>query len=149
MRLIKCPKCKSFVTTEDNLQQQMFAEVSRLSELARKDKKNAAAYLSEAKTIRKILSQTIHLSAQLDEERSRLANELKVIVHYLLDNHLITQEKLDELNNIARSHAAENQRKASDRMQELYGDFNNIMSNRSKSDPTADRAIRQSQRKKP
>lgn len=136
MRLIKCRKCGATIATDETFIQRMLDDINILSEKARKDKRNASSYLQQASAIKKIMNQYLHRTAQMDDHRMRLLYEHKVLVHYVLDNGLVSQEKLNELDEIARKKYADKQAFNQQEVERLYGGFENISINRTKADPT-------------
>ena len=143
MRLIKCRKCGATIATDETFIQRMLDDINILSSKARKDRKNSNSYLQQAAAIRKIMQQYLHITTSQDDYRRTLSNELGELVHYVRFNHLVSDEKLDELRTKARARAAEQNRKDEERIKELYKGFENITINRTKADPTA----RQGERK--
>lgn len=142
MKLIKCRKCGATICTDQTFQERMLDCINELSEKARRDKKNAGSYLQQASAVKKIMTQYLHRTAQMDEHRMRLLYEHKVLVHYVLDNGLVSQEKLNELDEIARKQYAEKQKYNQQEVEQLYRGFDNITFNRTKSDPTEDKALK-------
>lgn len=136
MKLIKCRKCGSAICTDATFQDRMLDAINELSEKARKDKRNAGSYLQQAAAVKKIMTQYLHRTSQIDTDFRRQVHEKAVLVHYLLDNGLITQEKLDELNAIAGERAKASDERDAEAIELLYGDFENIMANKTKPDPT-------------
>lgn len=120
----------------------MLDDINALSEKARKDKRNSSSYLQQASAIKKIMTQYLHKTAQMDEHRMRLLYEHKVLVHYVLDNGLVSQEKLNELDEIARKQFGEKNERVKQEVERLYGGFENITINRTKRDPTERQAIK-------
>lgn len=137
MRLIKCRKCGATIATDETFIQRMLDDINILSSKARKDRKNSNSYLQQAAAIRKIMQQYLHRTAQIDEESRRLRIEHKSLVHYVLNSGLVSQAKLQELDDIARKEFEEKQRGDQEVINRLYGDFENITINRTKADPTA------------
>ena len=142
MRLIKCRKCGATIATDETFVQRMLDDVNILSDKARKDRKNSSSYLQQAAAIKKIMQQYLHRTAQIDEESRRLRLEHKALVHYVLDNGLISQAKLQELDDIARNEFDKKQLEDQKVIERLYGDFENITINRTKSDPTERKAFK-------
>ena len=142
MRLIKCRKCGATIATDETFIQRMLDDINILSAKASKDRKNSNSYLQQASAIRKIMQQYLHMTAQKDEESRRLRLEHKALVHYVLNNGLISQDKLQELDDIARKEFAEKQQSDQEIIQRLYGDFENISINRTKADPTERKATK-------
>lgn len=142
MKLIKCRKCGATIATDETFVQRMLDDINELSEKSRKDKRNACSYLQQASAIKKIMTQYLHRTAQMDNERGRLLYEYKTLVHYVLDNGLISQEKLNEINEIARKRFEEKNEQEQREVDRLYGAFENISINRTKADPTEREATR-------
>lgn len=142
MRLIKCRKCGATIATDETFIQRMLDDINILSEKARKDKRNSSSYLQQAAAIKKIMTQYLHRTAQMDDHRMRLLYEHKVLVHYVLDNGLVSQEKLNELDEIARKQFSEKNERVKQEVEQLYRGFENITINRTKQDPTEKHGIR-------
>lgn len=142
MRLIKCRKCGATIATDETFVQRMLDDINILSEKARKDKRNANSYLQQASAIRKIMQQYLHRTASMDEEHRRLLHEHKILVHYVLDNGIVSQEKLQELDDIARKAFEQRQREDQEAIKRLYSGFDNITINRTKADPTEKKGMR-------
>ena len=141
MRLIKCRKCGATIATDEVFIQRMLDDINALAEKARKDKRHEAGYLQQAKAIRKIMQQYLHVTANMDTHKRRLTNELSVLITYIRENNLISDEKLAELTTLARERAAEKEKIEEERVAELYGGFENISINRTKKDPTEKQAL--------
>lgn len=142
MRLIKCRKCGATICTDETFQERMLDAINELSEKARKDKKNANSYLQQASAVKKLMTQYLHRTAQMDDQGTRLLYEHKVLVHFVLDSGLITEEKLRELDEIARQQYDARMEQNRQEVQHIYGAFENMSINRTKSDPTATKALR-------
>lgn len=147
MKLLRCRKCGTFITTQDNLIEQMMEEVKRLNSLAEKDAKFnkgrlKSVYQQQSSQIFKLMRQIIHLTSQMDEESRLLQNKISVLVYYLRTNKLITDEKLHELEEKARKKVEEKNASDEAEIRMLYGEFNSICQNRTKADPTANAALK-------
>lgn len=142
MRLIKCRKCGATIATDETFIQRMLDEINELSDKARKDRRNAPTYLSQAAAIKKIMQQYLHVTANMDTHKRRLTNELSVLISYIRENSLISDEKLAELTAIARERAAEKEAKEEERIDELYRGFENISINRTRHDPTEKQGLK-------
>lgn len=140
MRLIKCRKCGATIATDETFIQRMLDDINLLSDRARKDKKNSQSYLQQASAIRKIMQQYLHVTANMDQHKRRLTNELSELINYIRSNNLISDEKLAELSTVARERASEKEKALEERVNELYRDFDNISINRTKRDPTEKKA---------
>ena len=142
MKLIKCRKCGATIATDETFVQRMLDDINALSEKARKDKRNANSYLQQASAIKKIMTQYLHRTAQMDDFAMRNLHEYKTLVHYVLDNGIISQEMLNELNEIARKQFEEKRKFNQQEVDRLYSGFENISINRTKADPTEKKATR-------
>lgn len=151
MRLIRCRKCGSAITTEDGLIERMNDTIHELNEKARrsKDGRVANSYLAEAASVTKMMKGIIHSTAQIEARKRTMECEKAEIVHYLLANNLITQEKLDELDAIARKKAEIKNAEEQANIDRIYGTYKSLYtpSNNTKSDPTANKAIARSNKK--
>lgn len=145
MKLIHCKKCGSAIVTENALIERMNDTIHELNEKARRSKNSgiAKSYLAEAASVTKMMKGIMHNTTQIEERRTTCSCELSEITHYIRENKLISDEKLDELRQIARKKAnvknAENQRE----IDRIYGVYNSSYTpfNNTKSDPTAKKAI--------
>ena len=145
MKLIHCKKCGSAIVTENALIERMNDTIHELNEKARRSKNSgiAKSYLAEAASVTKMMKGIMHNTTQIEERRITCSCELSEITHYIRENKLISDEKLDELRQIARKKAnvknAENQRE----IDRIYGVYNSSYTpfNNTKSDPTAKEAI--------
>ena len=147
VKLIRCAKCGTVITTQDTMVQSMMAEVTRLNQLAEKDKKfhggkMACLYMQQSAQVYKLMKQIIHLTAQMDEHARLIMQEKSVLAHYVRDNGLVSDETLRELELKARERAAEANKKDQAKINELFGEFQSICQNRTKRDPTAEKALK-------
>lgn len=148
MRLIRCKKCGSAITTEDGLIERMNDTIHELNEKARhcKNGKMANSYLAEAASVTKMMKGIIHSTAQIEERKTTLLCEYTEIVHYLRTNNLITDEKLDELRDIGRKKAEAKNAESQANIDRIYGTYKSLYTpaNNTKADPTANKAIARS-----
>lgn len=142
MKLLRCRKCGATITTNDEVMRNYMEEIDRLTRLAIKDRKNSPAYLSQAANLRKVMTQIMHLTAQIDESSRIKANELAFLNNYVREHHLVPDEKLWELRDAAREQARKRIAEDEKKIEELYGNFNSILCNRSRRDPTENAALR-------
>lgn len=147
MRLLRCRKCGTVITTHDTMVENMMNEVNRLNRLAEKaaksrDKALVNVYQQQSKQVSTLMRQLIHLHAQRDEQFRREKNEKRAIVRYILDNNLVSEEKIRELEALGRKRAAEQDDRDRVELERLYGDFESTLTNRTKNDPTAKEAMR-------
>ena len=96
MRLIRCRKCGAALVTEDALIERMNDTIHELNEKARHSKngKVAKSYLAEAASVTKMMKGILHNTAQMEARKSGSSYELSEIVHYIRENDLISDEKL-------------------------------------------------------
>lgn len=96
MRLIRCRKCGAALVTEDALIERMNDTIHELNEKARHSKngKIAKSYLAEAASVTKMMKGILHNTAQMEARKSGSSYELSEIVHYIRENDLISDEKL-------------------------------------------------------
>lgn len=150
MRLIHCKKCGAALVTEDALIERMNDAIHELNEKARHSKngKVAKSYLAEAASVMKMMKGIIHNTAQLEDRKVTCAAELSEIVHYVKENNLISDEKLSELRETARERARIRNEENQKEIDRLYGKYKGlyIPSNNTKSDKTANRAIRNAEK---
>jgi hypothetical protein len=142
MRLIKCRKCGTTISTDETFIQRMLDDINILSAKARKDRRNANSYLQQAAAIRKIMQQYLHTTANMDERRRELQCKLSILWNYVHDNNLIEEAKLFELMEQAEEIAQQRIKAEEERVNELYRGFENISINRTKADPTERKGMR-------
>jgi len=146
MKLIHCKKCGAAMVTEEALLERMNDTIHELNEKARRSKNGrvASSYLAEAASVTKMMKGIIHNTAQMEDRRITCQLEMAEIVHYLRENHLITDEKLDELRAIARDKATERNIENQRELDRIYGNYKSLYtpSNNTKADSTAKKAIK-------
>lgn len=145
MRLIHCKKCGSAMVTENALIERMNDAIHELNEKARRSRNGKAAnsYLAEAASITKMMKGIIHNTAQMEDRKITCAMELAEIVHYIRFNNLVTDEKLDELRQIAREKAKVRNAESQKEIDRIFGEYKSLYTpfNNTKSDSTANKAI--------
>lgn len=145
MRLMKCKKCGTPMMLDTYAVENMYCAMQECNEKARKAKNPSLrnSYVQEASQIRKMISQTIHRTTQIEERKNTFLCELSEIVHYINENNLISHEKLNELRKIAREKASIKNKEDENQIKKIYGEFESALTNRSKKDPTAHKAIKE------
>jgi hypothetical protein len=143
LRLVKCKKCGAVVMSTDTLIQSMMDTIHELNEKARKATKytDKQSFLGEASSVTALMKQVLHHTYGLEERKNNLKQEKSVLVNYLLENELITKEKLNELDIIARERARILNIEEEKQINVLYGSYHNFMANMTKRDDTASQAI--------
>ena len=151
MKLIHCRKCGAALVTEDALIERMNDTIHELNEKARysKNGKVAKSYLAEAASVTKMMKGILHNTAQMEARKSGSGYELSEIVHYIRENDLISDEKLDELRKTARERAKIRNEENQKEIDRIYGKYRGgyIPSNNTKSDKTAEKAIKNAGKK--
>ncbi|MBE6067967.1 MAG: hypothetical protein E7211_09790 [Clostridium lundense] len=144
MRLVKCRKCGTPIMLDNVIEENMFLAMQECNEKARKVRNVALknSYIQEASQIKKMITQIQHRTTQMEERKNTVLCELSELVHYLRFNKIITDEKLNELRAIAREKAEIANKNDEDTIKKIYGDFESILTNRSKKDPTSYKAIK-------
>jgi hypothetical protein len=130
------------ITTQDTLMQNYMEEISRLNNLAMKDRRNRTVYEQQASQLTKIVKQILHSTSQMDEQRRKLQNELSVLTTYIRENGLIPDEKLFELRDKGREIAIKKNEEDEKLVEQLYGNFNSILGSSSRRDPTEKMALK-------
>lgn len=150
MRLIKCKKCGATVCTEDAMIERMSDTIHDLHEKARHSRgENKQSYMQEAAAVKKMLTQIIHTTAQMEDRKTTKNMELTEIIHYIRENHLITDEKLHELQENARRKAEERNKADQEVIEKVYGEYKTTYNpfNSTKADKTSMSAIANTMRK--
>lgn len=146
MRMIRCRNCGTMVSTTSIMEERIMDEILEERNLAIKDRKNVSIHLQNAKMMNKYLMQIQHLNAQIEQRRTTVESEKHHLVHYLLDNNILSEEKIHELEEEARVIACEQIRKDEESIKRQYEGYarytGNMTMNRTKSDPTAKMAIK-------
>ena len=142
MKILRCRKCGTMITTQDNLMQNYMEEIKRLNSLAIKDKRNSAVYVQQASQLTKVVKQILHATTQMEEQRRKLQNELSVLTTYIRENGLIADEKLWELRDKGRELAKKKSEEDEKLVEQLYGNFNSILGNSSRRDPVEKTVLR-------
>lgn len=149
MKIIRCKKCGSPVCTDEAIIERMSDTIQELHEKSRHSKGlKSQSYLAEAAAVKKILVQIIHCTSQIEERKETKTAELGEIVHYLRAHKLITDDKLDELKEIARQKVKAWNKADENHIKELYGEYKShyVSYNNTKADPTANKAIKNVER---
>ena len=142
MKLIRCKKCGTVVSSSDTYLEQMILAMNECNRKALTGPKyDRNSYVQQAIQIRKMITHVQHLTYTMEERKATVLSELSEIVHYLRVNNLITDEKLNELRDIARHRAALKNKQEEEAIDKLYGNFENLFVNRTRSDTTANKAI--------
>ena len=142
MKILRCRKCGTMITTQDNLMQNYMEEIKRLNSLALKDKRNRTVYEQQASQLTKVVKQILHATTQMEEQRRKLQNELSVLTTYIRENGLIADEKLWELRDKGRELAKKKSEEEEKLVEQLYGNFNSILGNSSRRDPVEKTVLR-------
>jgi hypothetical protein len=126
-------------TLLSNMQEE-YNELRKLHQKARGVEKQVI--VQQMSHITKIMRQVLHNTETLELKKTEAFYELRVLKEYLIDNGIVNQDILDELQANARAKAKEQVAEIEKALDRLYGEFKNICSNNTKSDPTARQAIK-------
>lgn len=154
MKLVKCTNCSAAVLTEDTLINSVLDHIEYLSSKLKKAnniipkglRHNTRSDLKqEINVCKKIATQIIHGTTQIEMRKMTIDKEKNELVGYLLANNLITKEKIHELDVIARKKVKEQQEKLDgvdrENINKNRDEFISLLTNRTKKDPTANKAI--------
>lgn len=164
MRIIRCKKCGTMVTDDDNILERIMDESREERTMAEEEEKKANDMItkgnelvskgnsliakgnnliSKAKTRRanakqldKLATQIQHRRTQLNDRENLKIHEASVIIQYILNNNLVTEEKLEELQEIAKEKAEKARMEEERELDLLYKSFSTYTGNRTKADPT-------------
>ena len=157
MRIIRCKKCGTMVTDDDNILERIMDESREERTMAEEEEKKANDMItngnelvskgnnliSKAKTRRanakqldKLATQIQHRRTQLNDRENLKIHEASVIIQYILSNNLVTEEKLEELQEIAKEKAEKARMEEERELDLLYKSFSTYTGNRTKADPT-------------
>lgn len=146
MKLIHCRKCGASIVTDEGLIERMSDAIHELNEKARNEKnpRISHSYICEAASVTKMMKGIIHNTTQMEDRKITCSAEMGELVHYLLENDLITTEKLDEIRKEARRKANIKNKENQKEIERIYGKFESLYvpSNKTKPDPTANKAIK-------
>lgn len=144
MRLVKCKKCGTPIMMDSYIVEQMFIAMQECNEKARKSKNNIdkMSYLQEAKQISRMITQIQHRTTQIEERKNTVLCQLSELVHYITENNIISNEKLYELKDKGREKGEIKNKADTKVIKSMYGEFENLMTNRSVRDTTANKAFK-------
>ena len=91
---------------------------------------------ANAKQLDKLATQIQHRRTQLNDRENLKIHEASVIIQYILSNNLVTEEKLEELQEIAKEKAEKARMEEERELDLLYKSFSTYTGNRTKADPT-------------
>jgi len=142
LRLIRCRKCGTAISSFDNYFEQMILAMGELNQKALKcHGSDRNLYLQQIAQLKSMIKQVQHLSGQIEERKTTVLCELSEIVHFLRENVVIADSTLSYLKEIGRKKAKIKNQQDEAKINAIYGDFENIFTNKTKRDETANRAI--------
>ena len=142
MKVLRCRKCGTVITTENNYVEMMTAEINRLNSLAAKGGKNRNIYQQQSAQLFKLMKQIVHISSQIDSNIRVLNNEKCVLVDFLISNGIITYDESHELETKARERAKAQDEKDSKELERLYGEAQSICREKGIRNSTENKALR-------
>ncbi len=104
---------------------------------------SANIHRDNAKQLDKLATQIMHMTTQLGVRKGEKEKEKSVLVQYLLENNLITKEKLNELDEKAREENRIIIEQEERELDLLYKSYSDYTGNKTKADPTYKKANKQ------
>lgn len=142
MKLVKCKKCGATVMTAETLLSSMQEEYNELVSKSRRAKGADKNIINQQMAhINKMMVAVCHSTSEAEQRKTVANNYLRRLKTHVLENGLVSPELLDDIENEAREEAKRKAAEDEKRLAEIYGDFNSVLTNRTKSDPTAVKAI--------
>jgi tetrahydromethanopterin S-methyltransferase subunit G len=142
-KVLRCPKCDHVITGQDEFVKNIMERFNdNLRKLEHVTGRKYQKLLHENSMLKSYLKQVLHYRSEIERIRIENIHFNKVLIWYLLNNNLITTEKLNELQETARDKMNKSLEARSKELEKVYGDFNSIFGNKIKSDPTLDAVIR-------
>ena len=144
MKLIKCKKCGTPIISNDLMLQRLLDGMQEANKNALKAKNGSQknVYVQQASQYKQLIKSITHTTAQLEERHRYLNAELKELVRYLAENGIMTYDEIGLIQNKAREKAQKGMDEDKKKLNKLYQDGYNELSNNSKLDITYNKAIR-------
>lgn len=142
-KVLRCPKCDHVITGQDEFVENIMERYNHnLQKLRFVPGMRGQRLLQENSMLKSYLKQVLHFRSEIEmcQIENRYLN--KELIAYLLNNGLMTAEKVNELHEIAREKMNKSLEARSKELEKVYGDFNSIFSNVIKSDPTLAAAMK-------
>lgn len=154
MRMIRCKKCGTMVASEDGLLERIMdeareerqfsqkeeAEASRLEAKVKQLRISAKNRRDNAKQLDKFANQIQHQTTQLESRKNLKERQMSVLCRYLIENNIVTEEKLVELGEIAKRESDEKEREDQRQLDLIYKSYSDYTGNKTKSDITFKKA---------
>lgn len=143
MRKIKCKNCGKFVLFDTTISDDIYDEILYYTKLANNDKKNRNVYLSIISSLRKMVNQINHRHTQIFERQKSESNLNGILVKYIRENNLLTDEQIQEMRDIARENAKKQDKIDSEIIQKISEDYEIFKYTSTRhGDSTANKAIK-------
>ena len=142
MKVLRCRKCGTVITTENNYVEMMTAEINRLNSLAAKGGKNRNIYQQQSAQLFKLMKQIIYTTSEIGNNEGKLSIEKYLLVDYLISNGLITKEKLHEIETEAGKRMKIQDERNSKELERLYGEAQSICREKGIRNFTENKALR-------
>ena len=136
-KVLRCPKCDHVITGQDEFVENIMKRYEHnLRKLTYVRGAKNQQLLHENSLLKSYLKAVLHHRSEVEmcQIENRYFN--KTLIAYILDNGLMTAEKVNELHEIAREKMNKSLEARSKELEKVYGDFNSIFSNVIKADPT-------------
>ena len=148
MKLIRCKKCGATIMTVETLLAAMQEEYNALVKKSHRAKgADKQLIAQQLKHLHKMMVAVCHNSSEVEIRKMNAYNEIIILKKYILENKIIDQNKLDRIQTEARALTQKKTSESEKKISEAYGEFVNSFCNRTKSDPTAEKALKGDARK--
>lgn len=141
-RVIKCIKCGHVMAGEDVFIQKF---MERYNQNTKKIKRAYGPYLRELvqenAMLRSYMRQILHWQNEQIVHSDLDSYKLQSLIKFIKDKKLITDDEMQKILDRAKELQNIRLQKDGEKLKELYGEFESILSNKSNSDPTANSAI--------
>ena len=150
MKLIKCKKCGTPIASNDLMIQRLLdgMEEANNKSLRARTPAQRNIYIQQASQYKQLIKSITHTTTQLEERHRYLNAELKDLVRHLADNGIMTYDEIGLIQNKAREKAQKRMDEDKKKLNKLYQDGYNELSNNSKSDTTYNKVVRMSRQNK-
>ena len=144
MKLIKCKKCGTPIASRDLMIQRLLDGMDEANNNAKKARNYSerTLYIQQASQYKQLIKSITHATTQIEERKTYLAAELKAIVKYIVDNEIMTYEEIGVIQNNARDAVNKGIEEDKKKLNKLYQDAYNELTNNSKLDTTSKMAMR-------
>ncbi len=140
-RVLRCIKCGHVLVGENDFVERIMDQYMRNIKIAEKSRKYRNTMLAENAMLRSYFKQILHWQNEEHQRRDLNRMKISVINKYIRDHHLISDEEMVKLYQGAEEMQKRQLEQASAELKRLYGEYESVCVNKTKSDPTANAAI--------